>query len=349
MERKYLLPSSGPIFQVRDHVGWAARGILKDKYGHYTSSQLSDHIEEVYDDLEKIGYKILIWASECETLYLRGNSEHLSKSQRDRIADLTTKLASEGTNSSVTLEDDLGHFEKLWEYNGNPDGHNIPPPVMESFQRYYSKSKVRDYLRTNQYIVHGVDNLETLKSILASGLRPRTQISNAEGQGIDSGPYILVYPTKAKRRGHEVDYRAGDFLGASVHGKPIVILFDVGELMDLPPIEVLEKGYEASHDKLIEYVRTKYPTAIGPDGKVDWKIFGELEGFSDRAFKLLETKNRRASDDYFAVVDDENYKAKDSADRLKELQEIVTPYKIPIKQIDFDSSVDDYVFVRYTS
>lgn len=344
MERKYLLPPNGPIFQVRDHVGWAARGLLKEKYGHYTGSQLSDHIEEVYDDLEKLGYKILIWAEESETLYLRGAANHLNSEQRRKITDLVPIIAAEGTHSSIQLEDDEGLHEYLWKF----DPKHPTKPIMESFQRYFSENKVRDYLRTNEYIIHGVDNLKTLQSILQTGLRPRTQISNADGQGLDSGPYILVYPSKAKRGGHEVDYRVGDYLGASVQGKPKMILFDVGELLDLQPIEVLEQRYEATHNKLNEHVRTKYPTTIGPDQKVDWKAFGDLGGFDDKTFKQIELKNRRASDDYFDALENENYKAKGAPDHLKELQEIVAPYKVPIRQIDFDSKVNDFVFVRYT-
>lgn len=227
--------------------------------------------------------------------------------------------------------------------------------LIESFQRYFTKNKVRDYLRTNSYIVHGVDDLETLQNILATGLRPRTQISNSEGQGLDSGPYILVYPTKAKKGGHEVDYRVGDYLGATVKGKPVLILFDVGALMDLPPIETLETRFEQAFNQRLEYAKQKYPTSIvldqRPDSrgeKVDWKILGDLGGYQDQSFKRLDRIVDNASREYFDALDKENYKAKDAADYLKELQAIVAPYKIPIKQMDYDTNTDDFVFVRYT-
>jgi hypothetical protein len=118
-ERKYILPPSGDIFQVNDHVGWAARNILKQKYGHLSGKELGDVIENVYDDMEKLGYKIMVWAGSNDTLYLRGDNaiKNLTASQRRRIGDLAIKLADEGIYYNVTLEDDGGHFETLWSHH----------------------------------------------------------------------------------------------------------------------------------------------------------------------------------------------------------------------------------------
>jgi hypothetical protein len=117
IERKYLLPPNGDIFQVRDHVYWAAKGILQKKYGNYSNEHLSEVIEDVYDDLELLGYKILLFSPD-DTLYIRGNNgiHDLSSYQRRKIEDLSIKLGEEGTHVHIQLEDDGGHYETIWTH-----------------------------------------------------------------------------------------------------------------------------------------------------------------------------------------------------------------------------------------
>ena len=117
VERKYLLPPHGDIFQVRDHVSWAARGILSKKYGNYSNEHLGEVMEDIYDDLELLGYKILLFAPD-DTLYIRGDNaiSELSASQRRKVEDLVIKLGEEGTHVKIQLEDDNGNWEVVWEH-----------------------------------------------------------------------------------------------------------------------------------------------------------------------------------------------------------------------------------------
>lgn len=119
VERKYILPPTGDIFKVNDHVWWASRGVLKDKYGHLNGSQLSNFVEEIYDGLEKLGYLTLVWAGASDTLYVRGENgiARLSPTQRKKILKLADELAQEGIYYQVQLEDDGGHYEVLWSHS----------------------------------------------------------------------------------------------------------------------------------------------------------------------------------------------------------------------------------------
>jgi hypothetical protein len=114
-ERKFLLPPSGDIFQVRDHISWAVHGILSHKYKNYSRENIADIIEDIYDELESMGYKILIFAPD-DTLYIRGENgiKSLTSEQRRKIENLILKLGNEGTHSQIQLEDDGGNYELAW-------------------------------------------------------------------------------------------------------------------------------------------------------------------------------------------------------------------------------------------
>lgn len=225
-------------------------------------------------------------------------------------------------------------------------------PSFTNFRLFYeaSLSLVRDYIRTNNYRVKGIDNLEDVKNILETGLRPGVHMSNWQGQGIGSGAYLLVYPGH-KFQGTEVTYRPGDFTGASVKRKPLLIVFDVDEIMDRQPIEELERRYIAAHNEMEAYVMSFYPGVMtgkheSGAAQYDWKKFFDAGGGNDRKFKLIERKVENTSRDYFDALENENYQPKTSVDYFNELKALAAQHHIPVKKMRFDDSVDDFVFTR---
>ena len=115
IERKYLMPPSGDIFQVRDHISWAIHGILSKKYKNYSREHIADVVDDIYDDLEMLGYKIIIFSPD-DVIYIRGEYAipNLTPLQRRRIEELVLQLSEEGTHYAIQLEDDGGHRETVW-------------------------------------------------------------------------------------------------------------------------------------------------------------------------------------------------------------------------------------------
>lgn len=195
-----------------------------------------------------------------------------------------------------------------------------------TFREYFLKEnalqgKVRDWIRKNGYVVHATDSMENLQSILASGLRPGTQMSNSEGQGLESGPYVLVYPGKAVT-GRGVDYRPGDLTHTRVKGKPIAIIFDNGHFCDIPSIEELEKRNDIA---MAEYEKTK-----------------ELGG---RAGERAYQKWIRISDEYYNALENPNHSAKCGDDFFKELLVVAQANGIPAYKMDWDDELDTFKFI----
>ena len=112
-ERKYILPKTGEIFQVRDHISWAVQGCLKDKYKG-TNLYDFDNQEAIYDDLAKLGYRTLVWEGASDNLWLRGSYASLTRSQKTEIEKLAFTLAEEGIYYKVTLNDDYNFEKELW-------------------------------------------------------------------------------------------------------------------------------------------------------------------------------------------------------------------------------------------
>lgn len=341
----FTAPNEGPEYD-EHNAQFVAGSFTEDPKGNIGSENEflpNAHIKPVYlsiqNPFEIFGFEELLEVIQDEGSVIKLRSQLIQKGYDGVV------VRDCNTDGFVFRDDWVAFYpqqiKSAFTQKFNPES----PSIMESFKSYYGRNKVRDYLRTNHYVAHGVDNLETLRKILETGLRPKTQISNADGQALDSGPYILVYPNKQKIGGELVDYRPGDYLGARVKGQPIQVLFDVDELLDNLPIEQLEARYTKMSDLLNAYVQQHYPTAIS-DGKIDWTKFGELGGFNDRRYKNFDHQQRYAGNEYFAALENEEYRAKDSGDHFNDLVAVTAPYKIPVKKIEFDDEVNDFVFVR---
>jgi len=112
MEVKYILPPSGPIFHVIDHVGWA----IKNMFPEYSGKGHDwEEWEIIYDKLRNKGYHTLVWMPATDELYIRTPIRQLSPSHKRRIGDLADKLAEKGYSYKVELIDDEGDSEILWK------------------------------------------------------------------------------------------------------------------------------------------------------------------------------------------------------------------------------------------
>lgn len=193
-----------------------------------------------------------------------------------------------------------------------------------TFNDYFLKESgqlqgsVKQWLSTNGYVVHATDSIERLVSILQNGLNPGTQMSRSEGQGLESGPYVLVYPGKAVI-GRSVDYRPGDMTHTKTRGKPVAIIFDDGHFCDKPTIKELE----AKHERLL----AAYEAAKGTPKE-------------DRAYRAWIN----VSDEYFDALENPNYQPACGDDYFKEMVNAVHRFNIPTYKMDYNDELDGFVF-----
>jgi len=117
-EERYILDPHGNLFVVDDHVSWAAENVLKNKYGNYDYGELADRIDDVYNDLNKLGYLMLIWMGGTDELYIRGNNSipKLKSFQLREIEKLAYIIGDEGLAHTIKLVDDGEHELTLWEH-----------------------------------------------------------------------------------------------------------------------------------------------------------------------------------------------------------------------------------------
>lgn len=119
IEIKYILPPKGDIFEVNDHVSWAAHNILSYKYKNYSREHLAEVIDDIYCELETMGYLMLIWQGGTDELYIRGDNSipKLTAPQFRKIETLAYKIADRGYSTQVTLIDDGDHEKILWRHH----------------------------------------------------------------------------------------------------------------------------------------------------------------------------------------------------------------------------------------
>jgi hypothetical protein len=118
IEIKYILPPNGDIFEVNDHVSWAAHNVLAYKYKNYSREHLAEVIDDIYCELETMGYLMLIWQGGTDELYVRGDNSilRLTQSQFRKIEKLAYKIADKGYSTQVKLIDDGDHEKILWQH-----------------------------------------------------------------------------------------------------------------------------------------------------------------------------------------------------------------------------------------
>lgn len=117
-EERYILDPHGNLFVVDDHVSWAAENVLKNKYGNYDNSELADVIDDVYEDLTRMGYLMLIWMGGTDELYIRGNTTipNIKPFQFREIEKLAHIIGDKGLAYNVKLVDDGDHELTLWTH-----------------------------------------------------------------------------------------------------------------------------------------------------------------------------------------------------------------------------------------
>jgi len=117
-EERYILDPHGNLFVIDDHVSWAAENVLKNKYGNYDNSELADVIDDVYEDLTRMGYLMLIWMGGTDELYIRGNTTipNIKPFQFREIEKLAHIIGDKGLAYNVKLVDDGDHELTLWTH-----------------------------------------------------------------------------------------------------------------------------------------------------------------------------------------------------------------------------------------
>jgi hypothetical protein len=191
---------------------------------------------------------------------------------------------------------------------------------------------------------HSTTDPESLNSILTTGLRPGTHVSDVSGQGTE-GPITLVYAQKP--RGVEKSYRPGETITSSRLNKPIAILYDTGEFVPRQSTEVVLAQLEAwgkSHGNMsiedIYAAARDYQTSpSGPE-----------KGKAGRAFRAAygDTKALGLLQDLYVAQDreiawDEAEAAGKKVDR-RSIDDIVLDSAkkagVPVYEVTFDEASD---------
>ena len=147
-ERKYILPKTGEIFQVRYHISWAVNGPLKQNYnktqGYKGVSIYNPNAQDdIYADLARLGIRTLVWMGASDELWLRGSYNSLPCSQKTEIEKLAFKLGEEGYSYKVTLLDDYNLEKELWK-SPTLDESTNPLTQTPAFKAWFKQSKVVD-------------------------------------------------------------------------------------------------------------------------------------------------------------------------------------------------------------